>query len=83
MPLQGYTPADLARLRSVQTNQGHTTPMVRDRRVGLQVVRVVRRATDSGAIVTTREHYHHRGDHKDVHIQAPHIRGFGTIGRQA
>ncbi|MFD8556619.1 hypothetical protein ACFV1N_04910 [Streptosporangium canum] len=79
--LQGFTPADLARLRSVQANAGRTVPRVRERRVGLRMVRIISRATDSGAIVTTREHYR-RGDHRDVHVQAPHIRGFGTIGRQ-
>ncbi|TYB50232.1 hypothetical protein FXF51_56750 [Nonomuraea sp. PA05] len=69
--VQGFTPADLARLRSVHTNPGHTTPHVREQRHGLRVVRVVRRMTDSGAVVTTREF----GNRRDVHVHAPLIVG--------
>ncbi|MEV7011540.1 hypothetical protein [Streptosporangium sp. NPDC051022] len=83
MPLQGYTPADLAKLRSIQTSPGRTVPRVREHRVGLRVVRLIRRGTDAGAIVTTREYFARRGDHRDVHVQAPHIRGFAPIGRRA
>lgn len=81
--LQAYTPADLAKLRTIQANAGRTVPRVTERRVGLRMVRVIRKMTDSGAIVTTREHYARRGDHKDVHVQAPLITGFGNVGRRA
>ncbi|MFJ2029423.1 hypothetical protein [Streptosporangium sp. NPDC087985] len=73
--LQGFTPADLARLRSVQTSQGRTAPRVVERRVGLRMVRLIREVTDSGATITTREYHARRSDHVDVHVHAPLIRG--------
>lgn len=82
--IRGYSPADMARLRSVQANQGRTKPMVVERRVGLRMVRMVRKVTDSGATVLTREYFARRGDHKDVTICPLPVTGFGTItGRRA
>lgn len=69
--LQGYSPADLARLRTVQANPGTSAPVVREHRQGLRLVRVVRRRTESGAIVTTRE----RPAGMDVHVRAPLVVG--------
>ncbi|MGC5009743.1 hypothetical protein ACLQ2R_03155 [Streptosporangium sp. DT93] len=77
MGLKGYGPADLARLASVQTNAGRTVPKVIERRVGLRMVRLIRKTTDSGAIVLTKE-YWRRGDHKDVTVAPPHL--IGRIG---
>lgn len=74
--LQGYSPADLARLKTVQVNPGRTAPRVREERRGLRVVRVVRRRTDSGAVVAVRDRTdRHGGEHRDVHVHAPLVVG--------
>lgn len=76
--LQAFTPADLARLKTVQANPGRTAPVVRETRKGLRLVRVVRRMTDSGAVVAVRDHTDRDGgEHRDVHVHAPLVRGFG------
>ncbi|MFB4285709.1 hypothetical protein ACBJ59_61355 [Nonomuraea sp. MTCD27] len=74
--IQAYTPADLARLRTVQTSPGRAVPHVREERRGLRVVRVVRRLTDSGAVVAVRDRTDRRGEeHRDVHVHAPLVIG--------
>lgn len=82
MPIQGYSPADLARLRSVQINGGRTAPRRREVRDGLRVVRLIRRPTDSGATVVTKEYYARRGDHKDVTVHVAPIRVASHLGGQ-
>ncbi|MFI6813777.1 hypothetical protein ACIBG7_15255 [Nonomuraea sp. NPDC050328] len=75
MGLQGYTPADLARLKSIQTNAGATKPDVREPIVNGRRVRIVRRRTDApGVLVLTREYHRVHGDHKDVEVRVPLIR---------
>lgn len=74
--VQGFTPADLAQLKTVQTNPGRARPVAREERRGLRVVRVVRQRTDSGAIVAVRDRTdRHGGEHRDVHVHAPLVVG--------
>lgn len=75
MGLQGYTPADVARLKSVQANAGRTKPKVKTPMVNGRRIRLVRKLTDApGVVVLTREYHRVHGDHKDVTIRVPLIR---------
>lgn len=75
MGLQGYGPADLARLKSVQANQGRTKPKVKTPMVNGRRIRLIRKLTDApGVVVLTREYHRVHGDHKDVTIRVPLIR---------
>lgn len=73
MALQPYSPADMRRLKSLQIHAGRSRPVRREFREGLRVVRLVRRPTDSGAVVLTRN-YWRKGDHQDVTVRPAPIR---------
>lgn len=80
MGLQGYGPEDLARLRSVQANAGRARPVVREPVVNGRRVRLIRRVSDTGAVIRTREYHRLHDQHRDVMIQAPAIRVLGGGG---
>lgn len=77
MKVQGYTPADLARLRTIQINAGRTRPRVREYRQGLRTIRWIGRPTESGAIAITREYWdqRRRHDRQDATVYVPPLRG--------
>jgi hypothetical protein len=79
MGLQGYSATDLARLRSVQANAGRTRAVRREPIVDGRRIRIVRRLTDSGAVVLTREYHQVHDQHKDVTVRVPVIRGVGGV----
>ncbi|MGW4469663.1 hypothetical protein ACWENQ_08320 [Nonomuraea sp. NPDC004354] len=79
MGLQGYTAADLARLRSVQANAGRTAVRRREPIVNGRRIRIIRRLTDSGAVVLTREYHRVHDQHKDVTVRVPLIKGVGGV----
>ncbi|MFI6814424.1 hypothetical protein ACIBG7_18580 [Nonomuraea sp. NPDC050328] len=83
MGLQGYTPDDLARLKSIQTNNGYTAPRRREPIVGGRRVRLIGQVTETGALVITREYRGKRHDQqRDVTVQVPALRAAGRGGRQ-
>ncbi|MEU8196335.1 hypothetical protein AB0C10_21365 [Microbispora amethystogenes] len=60
------------KIRTIQVNTGRSAPRRRETRDDAgRIVRTVSELTESGAIATTRNRTSARGEHQDVHIDAP------------
>lgn len=68
------------KIRTIQVAAGRSRPVQRERRDDAgRMVRTVTELTESGCIATTRNRTSDRGEHQDVHIQAPLIASKGVV----
>lgn len=81
MAIQPYTPADMRRLKSLQFHPGRSRPVRREWYEGLRVQRLVRRQTDSGAVVLVRNQWRRGGDHQDVTVRPAPVRAQLLVAR--
>lgn len=79
-PDSGVSYRDWLCNKGVQTNTGRARPVRRESRdeAGRRV-REVTELTDSGAVATTRNRSSERGEHQDVHVHVPTLRGLAGV----